>query len=64
MNAGGKIEWQRDFFDFGHIAKMFGKLIESGDLSAPACRSGSSAASPAKSCPGYYPLGQAPVPIW
>ena len=29
-----KIEWQRDFFDFGHVSNMFGKLIESGDLSA------------------------------
>ena len=29
-----KIEWQRDFFDFGHVSKMFGKLIESGDLSS------------------------------
>ena len=27
------IEWQRDFFDFGHVSKMFMKLIESGDLS-------------------------------
>ena len=29
-----QIEWQRDFFDFGHVSYMFGKLIESGDLSA------------------------------
>ncbi len=28
-----KIEWQRDFFDFGHVSKMFGQLIQSGDLS-------------------------------
>ena len=33
LNDDLKIEWQRDFFDFGHVAKMFGKLIESGDLS-------------------------------
>ncbi len=27
------IEWQRDFFDFGHVAKGgYAKLIESGDL--------------------------------
>ncbi len=26
------IEWQRDFFDFGHVQKAFMKLIESGDL--------------------------------
>ena len=33
LNADKLIEWQRDFFDFGHVAKMFGDLIESGDLS-------------------------------
>ena len=33
LNADLKIEWQRDFFDFGHVAKMYAKLIESGDLS-------------------------------
>ncbi len=34
LNSNLKIEWQRDFFDFGHVSKMFMKLIESGDLSA------------------------------
>src|SRR3984893_5979201 len=33
LNDDALIEWQRDFFDFGHVAKMFGNLIESGDLS-------------------------------
>ena len=32
LNDDELIEWQRDFFDFGHVAKMFGNLIESGDL--------------------------------
>ena len=26
------IEWQRDFFDFGHVSEDVRKLIESGDL--------------------------------
>ena len=34
LNGDLKIEWQRDFFDFGHVSYMFMKLIESGDLSA------------------------------
>src|ERR1700723_2155986 len=25
LNDDALIEWQRDFFDFGHVAKMFGK---------------------------------------
>lgn len=32
LNDDLLIEWQRDFFDFGHVAYMFGKLISSGDL--------------------------------
>ena len=57
------IEWQRDFFDFGHVAKMFGKLIESGDLSAGMQKRIERSVAGEK-LPGYYPLGQAPLPIW
>lgn len=51
------IEWQRDFFDFGHVQKAFLKLIESGDLTPP-CRSASSARWPGRNCPGT--TGEAP----
>ncbi len=55
LNDNLLIEWQRDFFDFGHVAYMFGKLIESGDLSPRVCRSGSNAPWPARSCPATTP---------
>jgi len=58
-----KIEWQRDFFDFGHVSKMFMKLIESGDLSAGMQKRIERSVAGEK-LPGYYPLGQAPVSIW
>ena len=58
-----KIEWQRDFFDFGHVSKMFAKLIESGDLSAGMQKRIERSLAGEK-LPGYYPLGEAPVPIW
>ena len=58
-----KIEWQRDFFDFGHVSKMFAKLIESGDLSSGMQKRIERSLAGEK-LPGYYPLGQAPVPIW
>jgi hypothetical protein len=58
-----KIEWQRDFFDFGHVSNMFGKLIQSGDLSAGMQKRIERAVAGEK-LPGYYPLGQAPVAIW
>src|ERR1700710_2286730 len=57
------IEWQRDFFDFGHVAYMFGKLIGSGDLSDGMQRRIERSVAGEK-LPGYYPLGQSPVPIW
>jgi hypothetical protein len=58
-----KIEWQRDFFDFGHVSNMFMKLIESGDLSAGMQKRIERSLAGEK-LPGYYPLGEAPVPIW
>jgi hypothetical protein len=57
------IEWQRDFFDFGHVAHMFGKLIESGDLSQ-GMQNRIARSVAGEKLPGYYPLGQSPVPIW
>lgn len=58
-----KIEWQRDFFDFGHVQKMFMKLIESGDLT-PTMQKRIERSLAGEQLPGYFPLGQAPVPIW
>jgi hypothetical protein len=57
------IEWQRDFFDFGHVQKMFLKLIESGDLTGTMQKRIERSMAGEKP-PGYHPLGQAPVPIW
>jgi hypothetical protein len=57
------IEWQRDFFDFGHVQKMFVNLIESGDLSATMQKRIERSIAGEK-LPGYYPRGEAPVPIW
>jgi hypothetical protein len=58
-----KIEWQRDFFDFGHVSHMFGKLIGSGDLSE-GMQKRIERSMAGEKLPGYYPLGEAPVPIW
>jgi len=63
LNNDGLIEWQRDFFDFGHVAKMFASLIESGDLSTGMQKRIERSVAGEK-LPGYYPLGQAPVGIW
>ncbi|WP_193046473.1 nuclear transport factor 2-like protein [Mycolicibacterium baixiangningiae] len=63
LDGNLKIEWQRDFFDFGHVSKMFLKLIETGDLSA-GMQKRIERSMAGEKLPGYHPLGQAPVPIW
>ncbi|CAN5793548.1 nuclear transport factor 2 family protein [soil metagenome] len=63
LNDDLLIEWQRDFFDFGHVQKAFMKLIESGDLT-PTMQKRIERSLAGEKLPGYYPLGTAPVPIW
>ena len=62
---GGNFQfrWQRDFFDFGHVQKAFMKLIESGDLT-PTMQKRIERSLAGEKLPGYYPIGEAPVPIW
>src|SRR6478752_6385488 len=57
------IEWQRDFFDFGHVQKAFMKLIESGDLT-PTMQKRIERSMAGEQLPGYYPLGQSPVGLF
>ncbi len=63
LNDDLLIEWQRDFFDFGHVVKGYAKLIESGDLT-PTMQKRIERSLSGEKLPGYYPLGEAPVPIW
>ena len=63
LDGEGLIEWQRDFFDFGHVQKAFLKLIESGDLT-PTMQKRIERSLAGDKLPGYYPLGEAPTPIW
>lgn len=57
------IEWQRDFFDFGHVQKLYLQLIQEGNLST-GMQERIQRSLAGEKLPGYYPLGQAPVPIW
>ena len=63
LNGNLKIEWQRDFFDFGHVSKMFVKLIESGDLSA-GMQKRIERSWPARSCPATTRSARRRSPIW
>lgn len=63
LDAGGKIEWQRDFFDFGHVQKLYLELLTAGKLSK-GMQQRIERSLAGEKLPGYYPLGTAPVPIW
>ena len=63
LNADGLIEWQRDFFDFGHVQKLYLELMKAGKLST-GMQERIQRGLAGEKLPGYYPLGQAPVPIW
>ena len=63
LNDHGLIEWQRDFFDFGHVQKAFMNLISSGDLT-PTMQKRIERSLAGEKLPGYYPRGEAPVKIW
>lgn len=63
LNDDLMIEWQRDFFDFGHVSKMFMNLIESGDLSQ-GMQKRIERSMAGEQLPGYYKIGTSPVPIW
>jgi hypothetical protein len=61
--GNGKFDWQRDFFDFGHIAARYKKLIKAGKLSDAMLKRLEHAVSGEKpQC--WYPIGQTPVPLW
>jgi hypothetical protein len=63
LNADARIEWQRDFFDFGHVQKLYLDLMTSGKLSK-GMQERIERSLAGEKLPGYYPLGQSPVPIW
>ena len=63
VEGAAKIEWQRDFFDFGHVQKLYLDLMTGGKLSK-GMQERIERSLAGEKLPGYYPLGEAPVPIW
>jgi hypothetical protein len=63
VDGAAKIEWQRDFFDFGHVQKLYLDLMKDGKLSK-GMQERIERSLAGEKLPGYYPLGEAPVPIW
>jgi hypothetical protein len=55
--------WQRDWFDLGNATAVFVEMMKAGVLSEGMQRRLDRAASGVP-LPGYYPRGEAPVPLW
>jgi hypothetical protein len=64
--GGGKWNWQRDFFDFGHVSALYLDLIKAGTLPefSKGMQKRIERGIAGAKVPGYYPLGKSPVPIW
>ncbi|GAB2443361.1 nuclear transport factor 2 family protein [Nocardia tengchongensis] len=62
---GGNFQWswQRDFFDFGNVSSLFMEMITGNALSDGMNKRIQRAASGEK-LPGWYRIGEAPVPLW
>jgi hypothetical protein len=63
LDERARIVWQRDFFDFGHVQKLYLDLMKAGKLSE-GMQKRIERSLAGERLPGYYPLGKAPVPIW
>jgi len=63
LNEDLLIEWQRDFFDFGHVSALYMDLIKAGKLSF-GMQKRIERGMAGEKVPGYYPLGKSPSPIW
>ncbi|WP_216902636.1 nuclear transport factor 2 family protein [Nocardia alni] len=61
---GGDFQWswQRDFFDFGNVSALFMEMITNNALSDGMNKRIQRAAS--GPLPGWYKIGEAPVPLW
>ncbi|MTE14361.1 nuclear transport factor 2 family protein [Nocardia aurantiaca] len=62
---GGDFQWswQRDFFDFGNVSALFLEMITDNALSDGMHKRIRRATSGEK-LPGWYTIGEAPVPLW
>ena len=62
---GGNFQWswQRDFFDFGNVSALFLDMIKADALSDGMKRRIERATS-GEPLPGWYKIGESPVPLW
>ncbi|GED97192.1 nuclear transport factor 2 family protein [Gordonia crocea] len=59
--------WQRDFFDYGNVTALYTEMLNAGVATAGMHKRIErvlDAAERREPLPGWYKLGQAPVPFW
>ncbi|WP_421844009.1 nuclear transport factor 2 family protein [Mycobacterium sp.] len=64
--GSGKWNWQRDFFDFGHVSALYTQLLKTDKLPefSKGLHKRIKRALAGDKVPGYYPIGETPVPLW
>ncbi|WP_280487283.1 nuclear transport factor 2 family protein [Nocardia farcinica] len=62
---GGNFQWswQRDFFDFGNVSALFLEMITADALS-PGMQQRIQRSTSGTRLPGWYKIGESPVPLW
>ncbi|WP_067885638.1 hypothetical protein [Nocardia vaccinii] len=55
--------WQRDFFDFGNVAALFVEMM-SADALSPGMQKRIARSASDEPLPGWYRIGESPVPLW
>jgi hypothetical protein len=62
---GGDFQWswQRDFFDFGNVSAMFLEMITNKALT-PGMQKRIERSVSGEPLPGWYRIGESPVPLW
>jgi hypothetical protein len=62
---GGDFQWswQRDFFDFGNVSALFLEMITDDALS-PGMQKRINRSMSGERLPGWYRIGESPVPLW
>ncbi|MFC9994810.1 nuclear transport factor 2 family protein [Nocardia sp. NPDC127526] len=59
----GQWSWQRDFFDFGNVTALFVEMMSDNALS-PGMQKRIERSMTGERLPGWYRVGEGPVPLW
>ncbi|MFI9509341.1 nuclear transport factor 2 family protein [Nocardia sp. NPDC052566] len=61
--GGFQWSWQRDFFDFGNVSALFVEMITDNALT-PGMQRRIQRSVSGDPLPGWYSIGESPIPLW